>query len=41
MVHFHPASQYWQLQWIEFAILVALGLGLAGVAILWTLRRDA
>ncbi len=41
VVHFHPASQYWQLQWIEFVILMVLALGLAGVAILWTLRRDA
>ncbi|MGZ4675571.1 MAG: hypothetical protein ACXVLO_06335 [Acidimicrobiia bacterium] len=41
VVRFHPPSQYWPLQWIEFGILVALALGLATIAIVWTLRRDA
>jgi hypothetical protein len=38
---FHPASQYWPLQWIEAGMFVALAAALVGVGVWFVLRRDA
>ena len=40
-VTYHPPSQYWSFQWIEFGIFVALAAGLVAIAITYTLRHDA
>jgi hypothetical protein len=40
-VRFHPASHYWQFQWTETAIFLALALVLLGFAYVRTVRRDA
>jgi hypothetical protein len=40
-VSFHPPSHYWQFQWTEVAIFVALSVGLLAFAYLRTARRDA
>jgi hypothetical protein len=41
VVRYHPASQYWHFQWTEAGIFVALAAALVGVAIWYTLHRDA
>jgi len=38
---YHPASQYWPLQWIEAGIFVAITAALIGVGVWFVLRRDA
>jgi hypothetical protein len=38
---YHPASNFWPLQWTETGILVAATLLLAGFCFLWTRRRLA
>jgi hypothetical protein len=40
-VKYHPAGHYWQFQWTEAALFVALAVALVAVAIVYTLRRDA
>jgi hypothetical protein len=40
-VRFHPASHYWQFQWTEVAVFVALAALLLGVAYVLVRRRDA
>jgi hypothetical protein len=37
---FHPASQFWALQWTETGIFVGLALLLVGFSF-WWLRRGA
>ena len=38
-VAYHPASQFWALQWRETGLLLALALGLTGFCF-WRIRRD-
>jgi hypothetical protein len=41
VVKFHPPSQYWGFQWIEAGLFAGLAALLVGIAVVWTLRRDA
>jgi hypothetical protein len=38
-IAYHPASQFWALQWREAGLLLALAFGLAGFSF-WRIRRD-
>jgi hypothetical protein len=41
LIRFHPPSQYWQFQWIEAGLFVALAALLVTFAVVHTLRHDA
>ena len=41
VVHFHPASSYWQFQWTESGLYVGAAIALIAIAVGLTLRRDA
>jgi hypothetical protein len=41
VVKYQPASRYWHFQLAESALFLALAAVLVGVAIVYTLRRDA
>jgi hypothetical protein len=38
---YHPASQYWHLQWMESGLYVTLAALLLVAGVVWTLRHDA
>ena len=38
-IAYHPASQFWELQWREAGVLLALAAGLTGFCF-WRIRRD-
>lgn len=38
-IEFHPASDFWALQWVETGVLLVVALGLAGFCF-WRTRRD-
>jgi Na+/melibiose symporter-like transporter len=41
VVKYQPASRYWHFQLAEAGLFVALAAVLIGIAIVYTLRRDA
>ena len=40
-IRYHPADQFWALQWAETGLFIALALLLAGFCVWWVRRRLA
>ncbi len=41
LISYEPASRFWDFQWVETGIFLAMGLALAGLCVWWLIRRVA
>ena len=41
LISYEPASHFWEFQWVETGIFLAMALVLAGLCVWWLIRRVA